>query len=126
GMLATGAAGVLWGAKASDALSRLLRPITERDSTGLSSLLPASGQFRFYSVVGFSPHRAAPDYRLAVHGQVERPLSLGLADLQALPATRLVKDFQCVTGWRVQSVPWTGVRLSDVLDAAGVKAGTGA
>src|SRR5207249_1607754 len=53
-------------------------------------------------------------------------LSLSVADLQAMPATRLVKDFQCVTGWRVASVPWTGVRLSNVLDAAGVKPGAGA
>jgi DMSO/TMAO reductase YedYZ molybdopterin-dependent catalytic subunit len=37
-----------------------------------------------------------------------------------MPPTHLVKDFQCVTGWRVPKVPWTGVRLSTVLDAAGV------
>ena len=37
-----------------------------------------------------------------------------------MPHTRLVRDFQCVTGWRVPSVPWSGVRLADLLDAAGV------
>jgi DMSO/TMAO reductase YedYZ molybdopterin-dependent catalytic subunit len=121
GMLGFGAAGVLWGAEASDAISRFLRPITEHDATGLTSLLPAGGQFRFYSVVGFSPTRTAADYRLAVSGLVDRPLTLSLADLQAMPQTRLVKDFQCVTGWRVPSVPWTGVTLSSVLDRAGVQ-----
>jgi DMSO/TMAO reductase YedYZ molybdopterin-dependent catalytic subunit len=32
-----------------------------------------------------------------------------------------VRDFQCVTGWRVPQVPWAGVRLADVLDRAGVR-----
>jgi len=120
GMLGLGSAGVLWGAGASDALSRLLRPITERDFSGLSSLLPSAGRFRFYSVVGFSPSRTAEDYRLAVTGMVDKPVTLTLADLRAMPAVRLVKDFQCVTGWRVPRVPWTGVRLADVLDLVGV------
>jgi DMSO/TMAO reductase YedYZ molybdopterin-dependent catalytic subunit len=40
-------------------------------------------------------------------------------DLAALPQTQMTKDFQCVTGWRVDDVPWSGVLLSDVLAAAG-------
>jgi DMSO/TMAO reductase YedYZ molybdopterin-dependent catalytic subunit len=30
-----------------------------------------------------------------------------------------VRDFQCVTGWRVPDVPWVGVRLRHLLDLAG-------
>lgn len=37
--------------------------------------------------------------------------------------TGLTADFQCVTGWRVPKVHWEGVRLADVLDAAGVEPG---
>ena len=120
GMVGLGAAGIAYGSGVSDAVSRLLAPITEKDGTGLTALFPTSGRFRFYSVVGFSPSRTATSYRLTVAGMVDKPLQLTLADLQAMPPTRLVKDFQCVTGWRVPSVPWTGVRLSDLLDAAGV------
>jgi DMSO/TMAO reductase YedYZ molybdopterin-dependent catalytic subunit len=40
-----------------------------------------------------------------------------------MPPLHLTRDFQCVTGWRVHSVGWTGVRLADVLDRAGVQAG---
>jgi DMSO/TMAO reductase YedYZ molybdopterin-dependent catalytic subunit len=48
-------------------------------------------------------------------------MTLTLAQLTAMPQTRLVLDFQCVTGWRVRNVPWSGVRLGDLLDAAGVR-----
>ena len=36
-----------------------------------------------------------------------------------MPQSSLVRDFQCVTGWRVPEVAWSGVRLADVLDAVG-------
>ena len=42
-----------------------------------------------------------------------------------MPPTNLNKDFQCVTGWRVHNVTWTGVRLGDLLNKAGIKAGAG-
>ena len=125
GMLAAGGAGILWGAKVQDWLERTLAPITARDGTGLSSFLPV-GRFRIYSVTGDLPHRSAEAYRLTVGGLVEHPMTLTLADLKAMPRTRLVKDFQCVTGWRVHHVEWAGVRLSDVLAAAGVRSGAGA
>jgi DMSO/TMAO reductase YedYZ molybdopterin-dependent catalytic subunit len=43
-----------------------------------------------------------------------------VADLEAMPPTKLVRSFQCVTGWRVPDVHWTGVRLGYLLDQAGV------
>ena len=45
-------------------------------------------------------------------------MSLSLGDLAALPQTQMTKDFQCVTGWRVSDVPWSGVLLRDLLAAA--------
>ncbi|MGH9155121.1 MAG: molybdopterin-dependent oxidoreductase [Acidimicrobiales bacterium] len=124
GMLGLGGAGVLWGSKLAERFNSLLAPVAAMDRTGLTSLLPASGGFRIYSVVGLPPEPV--DYHLKVTGLVDRPLDLSLAALRAMPATRLVKDFQCVTGWRVPEVPWTGVRLADVLDEAGVAPGAGA
>ena len=35
-----------------------------------------------------------------------------------MPQTKLVHDFQCVTGWRVPEVHWEGVALSVLLDRA--------
>jgi len=123
-MLGVGAAGVLWGAKAQSGLEALLRPITLNDRTGLSSFLPTSGRFRIYSVTGSLPSRSDAEYRLTVDGHVERPATLDLTDLRdRLPQTDLTRDFQCVTGWRVQDVPWRGVLLRRLLDDAGVRDG---
>lgn len=114
------AGGVLFGARAQEVLQRVLLPVTLHDPTGLSDLLPVAGRFRIYSVTRDLPQRADDDYRLRVGGLVATPLELTMGDLRAgLPQARLVRDFQCVTGWRVLDVPWAGVRLVDVLAAAG-------
>jgi len=120
GLVGLGAAGVVFGARVQDALERVTAPFVAKDGTGLAGLFP-TGRFRIYSVVGFLPRRDADDYRLTIKGLVNQPVTLSLADLRARQQTRLVKDFQCVTGWRVHDVPWSGVLLSQLLDEAGVQ-----
>ncbi|MDQ1690864.1 MAG: hypothetical protein QOD87_972 [Pseudonocardiales bacterium] len=118
GLLALGAAGVVGGSWVQNGLSRLLAPIETWDPTGLVALLPLGDAFRFYSVTGSVPRQTAATYRLTVSGLVARPATYTLADLQAMPQTTLVRDFQCVTGWRVLEVHWAGVPLSALLDLA--------
>jgi DMSO/TMAO reductase YedYZ molybdopterin-dependent catalytic subunit len=120
GLLALGAAGVVVGADAQRRTERFVAPL-QQDVPFLSDLVPVGGGFRYYSVTSSVPRRTAADYRLAVRGLVRRPMTLTLAQLAAMPQTDLVRDFQCVTGWRVSEVPWSGVRLRDLLDAAGVR-----
>lgn len=78
-------------------------------------------------------------FRLTVRGHVNQALSLSMADLLAMPRLEFVAILQCsgnsrgffqprVPGgeWRngaMGNARWTGVRLRDVLDRAGVKAG---
>jgi DMSO/TMAO reductase YedYZ molybdopterin-dependent catalytic subunit len=78
-------------------------------------------------------------FRLAVRGHVNQTLTLSLNDITALPQVELVAVNQCSgnsRGYFQPPVPgaqwsngamgnarWTGVRLKDVLDRAGVKAG---
>jgi DMSO/TMAO reductase YedYZ molybdopterin-dependent catalytic subunit len=121
GMVGLGAVGVAVGAKLQSGVSRAFGPVGPQ----ITGLIPATGGFRFYSVVD-SVERVDPaDYRLSVRGLVDRPRSFGLADLRALPQTRLVGTFHCVTGWTVPNVAWTGVALPDLLDAVGVRPGAG-
>jgi DMSO/TMAO reductase YedYZ molybdopterin-dependent catalytic subunit len=118
GLLALGAAGVVGGSWVQNGLSRLLAPIETRDPTGLVALLPLGDAFRFYSVTGSVPRQTADTYRLTVSGLVARPATYTLVDLQAMPQTSLVRDFHCVTGWRVLEVQWAGLPLSALLDLA--------
>ena len=114
-MLGLGAAGVLGGRWVQDAITT----VASKDPTGLTSLLPGVEGFRYYSVVSSNPQVSPAQYRLTVGGLVDRPMTLTFADLQALPQTHLTKDFQCVTGWRVPGVHWSGVALPDLLDHVG-------
>lgn len=118
GVLGVGIAGVLGGNWASNGLARLLGPVETRDPTGLLALFPTGAAFRFYSVTGTVPTRSAATYRLSVTGLVAKPATYTLDELRALPQTAFVHDFQCVTGWRVPQVHWSGVPLSTVLDRA--------
>ncbi|MGB9375939.1 MAG: molybdopterin-dependent oxidoreductase [Mycobacteriales bacterium] len=123
GMLGLGALGVAFGRQLLDAQQALLAPVQLRDPTGLSGLVPAGAGFRYYSVTSGQPSRSAADYRLTVSGLVQRPITLTLAELGAMPQTSLTRDFQCVTGWRVPEVAWSGVLLSDLLAKVGVAPG---
>jgi DMSO/TMAO reductase YedYZ molybdopterin-dependent catalytic subunit len=120
GMLGLGAVGVVTGATIQNGLDSVLRPLQKIDPTGLSGLLPGE-YFRIYTVTSGYPSESEAQYHLTVDGLVDRPLHLSYDDLLQRPATRLVRDFQCVTGWRVPSVHWEGVLLSELLDEAGVK-----
>jgi DMSO/TMAO reductase YedYZ molybdopterin-dependent catalytic subunit len=78
-------------------------------------------------------------FRLTVRGHVDAPISLSLADLMALPRFEIAAVNQCSgnsRGFFAPRVPggewgngamgnakWTGARLRDVLDRAGVKPG---
>lgn len=113
GMLGLGAAGVAVGASVQREVTRAFSPVN-----GIGDVLPAVGGFRFYSVVGTV--RTPRDLRVQVDGLVSHPRGYSLAELGALRQTRVRRDFQCVTGWRVPHVEWAGVALPDLLDAAGV------
>jgi DMSO/TMAO reductase YedYZ molybdopterin-dependent catalytic subunit len=58
-----------------------------------------------------------PDYRLVVDGP--RRLELSLADIAAFPQRTERLPITCVEGWSA-SATWTGVRLGDLLEEAGL------
>jgi DMSO/TMAO reductase YedYZ molybdopterin-dependent catalytic subunit len=115
GMLGLGAVGVIFGRQLNSAVTTTINATIP----GLGQVIPAAGGFRIYTVTNGYPEMSLADYRLRVTGDVANELNLTFADLQTLPQTSMTKDFQCVTGWRVDDVPWSGVLLSDVLAVAG-------
>lgn len=119
-MLGLGAVGILAGKRIQDGLNSVLNPIQRVDPTGLTGLLPGA-YFRIYTVTNGYPSADPATFRLRVDGLVSNPYDITISELQALPPTRLVRDFQCVTGWRVPRVHWEGVALSTLLDKAGVQ-----
>jgi DMSO/TMAO reductase YedYZ molybdopterin-dependent catalytic subunit len=61
------------------------------------------------------------DWRLRVHGAVDRPLELSLDELAALGETAREEVLDCTSGWALRTT-WGGVPLASVLDAAGAAA----
>lgn len=63
------------------------------------------------------PHIDPAAWRLRVHGNVARPLSLSLAEMQELGALDRTVVLDCTSGWAM-AAEWRGVPLRAVLGAA--------
>jgi DMSO/TMAO reductase YedYZ molybdopterin-dependent catalytic subunit len=105
------------------------------------AITPNDAFFVRYHLANAPPRRGLdPEtFRLEVKGLVDRPLSLSLNELKALPVQEIVAVNQCSgngRGFFEPRVPggqagnglmgnarWTGVSLKSVLEKAGVKAG---
>src|SRR5262245_48086553 len=86
------------------------------------------------------PTLSAASHRIAVAGNVARPLELSVDDLRRLGTTTLLTTMECAGNNRMSLAPlpsgepwlggavstgrWTGTPLAAVLDAAGVERGT--
>jgi len=58
------------------------------------------------------------DWKLKVHGLVERPLALSLDELRAMPSRTQITMHNCDEGWSAIG-QWTGVQLGRLLSLAG-------
>lgn len=98
-----------------DALQREYRPEDIRQGMRPNGVTdPADADYKALAAGGFR------DWRLSVTGLVERPLSLSLADLRAMPSRTQITRHDCVEGWSCIA-EWTGVQMGRVLDLAGVR-----
>ena len=70
--------------------------------------------YRAHLAAGFA------DWRLEVRGLVERPLSLSLDAIRALPQRTQITRHDCVEGWSAIG-QWTGPQLSAILAMAGLQ-----
>ena len=70
---------------------------------------------------GDNPPFDLSTWTLTVDGSVERPLTLSWDALMALEQVTITTDIHCVTRWSKLDTTWTGVRVRDLLERAGVK-----
>jgi DMSO/TMAO reductase YedYZ molybdopterin-dependent catalytic subunit len=61
------------------------------------------------------------NFRLAIHGAVERPFEVSFRDLLEMDVVEQAADVHCVTGWSLLGGRWKGVRVKDLARRAGVK-----
>lgn len=84
---------------------------------------------RFFTVSKnlIDPSVELGDWSLTIGGMVERPATYSYLDLAALQAVREIVTLECISnevgGDLIGNAEWEGVRLRDILAAAGVKAG---
>lgn len=76
--------------------------------------LPPGAAYAAHAASGFA------DWRVAVTGLVNKPQSLSMVDIRAMPQRHQITRHDCVEGWSAIG-EWTGVQLSHVLAAAGLK-----
>ena len=112
--LAGGLSSLYWGKAAWDRVTGVVSPV----ASAIAPILPTGG-WRIYTISGSMPVFDAASWRLGVGGHVASPVSLDYDQLRALPRVDQVSVFHCVTGWTVTNVHWAGVRIGDVLAAAG-------
>lgn len=101
----------------------------ELEAQGIDSARLPPGQYatdRFPVLhVGDVPRYAddLSDWDLRLTGLVDTPTTLTFDELRALPAVEETFDIHCVTKWSKFDTRWTGVRLSTLMELAGVQAG---
>jgi DMSO/TMAO reductase YedYZ molybdopterin-dependent catalytic subunit len=83
--------------------------------------LSSIGDFRENSIKGVQ-HVSLDGYHLAVSGLVNSPLELTYDQVVGLPHYSKVVTIHCVEGWDA-TILWEGVRIDDILAAAGVQDG---
>jgi DMSO/TMAO reductase YedYZ molybdopterin-dependent catalytic subunit len=95
---------------------RALAPEFERRQItpfpAINTVDPEHETYRRFRAGGFA------DWRLPIDGLVDRPLSLGVADLKAFPARTQVTQHHCERGWTAIA-EWTGKVLAMTGDGAG-------
>ena len=112
--LVAGGVSSLWWARPA---SRVLSPLTSGISQLAGNLFPVGG-WRIYTISGSMPVFDPGEWSLRIDGLVRKPVSLSYDELRALPRAHQVSDFHCVTGWSVDGVRWSGVRLHELLRLA--------
>ena len=100
---------------------------TDLAISGLTPIVTPNPEFYRIDTALLTPSLDAASWRLTVTGMVDRSLTLAYGDLLSLPLYEQYVTIACVSnevgGDLVGNALWTGARLREVLDMAGVQPG---
>lgn len=91
------------------------KPVPEFSPSEIQPEALIVNSFRYTPVIDVAK------YRLIIDGEVNNPLNLSMAEIQALPLTSMIIRHVCVEGWAA-IVQWGGVRLREIVALAQPKA----
>jgi DMSO/TMAO reductase YedYZ molybdopterin-dependent catalytic subunit len=98
------------------------------DVPGISSFYTANREFYRVDTALSVPRLTTDDWRLKIHGMVDRELDLSFADLLKRPIVEHDITLTCVSnevgGKLLGTARWLGVELAPLLTEAGVKSGS--
>jgi DMSO/TMAO reductase YedYZ molybdopterin-dependent catalytic subunit len=96
------------------------------NGVALPSFITASADFYRVDTALSVPQLSHRDWRLRIHGMVDREATYGFDDLARFDVVEMVMTLTCVSnpvgGKLISTGVWTGYRVADVLAAAGVRA----
>ncbi|HEY9621798.1 MAG TPA: molybdopterin-dependent oxidoreductase [Crinalium sp.] len=109
----------------SDTVGKTFEPLNQKLQSLLLSQKPVP-EFPTHAIepdkllintFGVTPQIDPATFRLIIDGEVNHPVQLSIADIQALPQTSMVIRHVCVEGWAA-IVQWGGVHLSELIALA--------
>ena len=104
-------------------------PLATAEAVGMTPWLTPNDRYYRIDTALVVPRINADTWKLTIGGRVKKPLTLTYADLLKRPLVEHDCTLMCVSnevgGELIGNARWTGVRLADVLDEAGIES-TGA
>lgn len=98
------------------------RARAEKRADGRPRLPPSQHLLKRIRPMGGEAGDPSPSaWRLEVHGEVDRPFTVDLAELLRIPQVEQLADVHCVTKWTVLDAAWTGVQVAELAERAKVR-----
>ena len=101
-----------------------ITPDVQPDATGLPRFITPNNQFYRIDTALNVPQVSREDWKLRVHGMVDREVTYSYADLEQFEAVQAAVTLTCVSnpvgGNLISNAMWTGYRVRDLLRRSGV------
>jgi DMSO/TMAO reductase YedYZ molybdopterin-dependent catalytic subunit len=99
-------------------------PDVQPRDVALPSFITSNADFYRIDTALLVPQLSRSDWRLKIHGMVDREISYRFDDLAGLPVVEKVVTLTCVSnpvgGELISNATWTGYRVRDLLQRAGI------